>query len=106
MLAPGMESICDFSMDDESTIVKKLAAAFAELIDKFKKDKYQYLSTLDQFLSYMNTVAADDKRWKSSMAMLMYEYIRGAFRAVRRSEIKYDIRKFHDDVEQVCIEAN
>ena len=100
MLAPGMESICDFSMDDESTIVKKLAAAFAELIDKFKK------STLDQFLSYMNTVAADDKRWKSSMAMLMYEYIRGAFRAVRRSEIKYDIRKFHDDVEQVCIEAN
>lgn len=40
------------------------------------------------------------------MAMLMYEYIRGAFRAVRRTEIRYDVHKFHNDIEQICIEAN
>ena len=40
------------------------------------------------------------------MAMLMYEYIRGAFRAVRRTEFKYDVHKFHNDVRQVCIEVN
>lgn len=106
MLLPGLENVCDFSMDDENKIVNKLAKIFTRLIDEFRNDRYQYLTTLEQFLGYMNSTIADDKKWKSSMAMLMYEYIRGAFRAVRRTEIRYDVHKFHNDVEQICIEAN
>uniref|UniRef100_UPI0040573925 BpuSI family type II restriction endonuclease n=1 Tax=Agathobacter sp. TaxID=2021311 RepID=UPI0040573925 len=106
MLLPGLENVCDFSVDDEREIVNKLATIFTRLIDEFRNDRYQYLTTLEQFLAYMNSTIADDKKWKSSMAMLMYEYIRGAFRAVRRTEIRYDIHKFHNDVEQICIEAN
>ncbi len=106
MLLPGLENVCDFSVDDENEIVNKLALIFTRLIDEFRNDRYQYLTTLEQFLIYMNSTIADDKKWKSSMAMLMYEYIRGAFRAVRRSEIRYDVHKFHNDVEQICIEAN
>ena len=86
MLLPGLENVCDFSMDDEHKIVNKLAKIFTRLIDEFRNDRYQYLTTLEQFLGYMNSTIADDKKWKSSMAMLMYEYIRGAFRAVRLSE--------------------
>lgn len=89
MLLPGLENVCDFSMDDEHKIVNKLAKIFTRLIDEFRNDRYQYLTTLEQFLGYMNSTIADDKKWKSSMAMLMYEYIRGAFRAVRRTEIRY-----------------
>lgn len=106
MLLPGLENVCDFSMDDEHKIVNKLAKIFTRLIDEFRNDRYQYLTTLEQFLGYMNSTIADDKKWKSSMAMLMYEYIRGAFRAVRRTEIRYDVHKFHNDIEQICIEAN
>jgi len=106
MLLPGLENVCDFSVDDENEIVNKLATIFTRLIDEFRNDRYHYLTTLEQFLVYMNSTIADDKKWKSSMAMLMYEYIRGAFRAVRRSEIRYDVHKFHNDVEQICIEAN
>lgn len=106
MLLPGLENVCDFSMDDENKIVNNLAKIFTRLIDEFRNDRYQYLTTLEQFLGYMNSIITDDKKWKSSMAMLLYEYIRGAFRAVRRTEIRYDVHKFHNDVEQICIEAN
>jgi type I restriction-modification system DNA methylase subunit len=106
MLLPGLEDVCDFSKDDEKEIIKKLAAIFTRLLDAFRNGKYKYFTTLEQFLAYMNSIVADDKRWKSSMAMLMYEYIRGAFRAVRRTEFKHDVHKFHNDVRQVCIEGN
>lgn len=106
MLLPGLENICDFSVDDERAIVDKAATVFARLLDGFKNNRYKYFSTLEQFLIYMNSTIDDDKKWKSSMAMLMYEYIRGAFKAVSRTEIRYDVHKFHDDIEQICIEAN
>lgn len=106
MLQPGLEYICDFSTDNDSAIESKLTVAFERLISNFISGTYTYSTTLEQFLSYMDSTLSNDRMWKSSMAILMYEYIRGAFSAVRRTDIRYDVRKFHDDVQQICIEAN
>lgn len=48
-------------MDDENEIVNKLATIFTRLIDEFRNDRYHYLTTLEQFLVYMNSTIADDK---------------------------------------------
>lgn len=108
MLQPGLESICDFSIDDETNITNKLALVFERLLDDFVNDRYSEMTTLDEFLNCMNTAIADSRQWKSSMAVLMYEYIRGSFHAVRKPSptITYNVSRFAGDVEQICIEAN
>lgn len=52
-------------MDDEHKIVNKLAKIFTRLIDEFRNDRYQYLTTLEQFLGYMNSTIADDKNGRA-----------------------------------------
>lgn len=106
MLQPGLEHVCDFSSDNEENIVNKLSLSFERIIDNFVNDVYTYSTTLEQFLTYMDGATSNDKKWKSSMAILMYEYIRGAFESVRRNDLRYDVRVFHDDVKQLCLEAN
>lgn len=106
MLQPGLQRICDFRSDREAAIINKLAPVFRRLIEDFVSDTYTYSTTLEQFLSYMETTISNNKLWKSSMAILMYEYIRGAFSAIRRTDLRYDVRVFHNDVEQICLEGN
>ena len=108
ILQPGLESVCDFNVDDESAIKKKLAMVFQRLIDDFINDRYTLFTTLDDFLTYMKSTMPDNQRWKSSMAVLMYEYIRGAFHKVHKSAptISYSVTKFAGDVQQICIEGN
>lgn len=108
MLDPGMESICDFAVDDENAITNKLALAFQRLLDDFINDRYTEFTTLDDFLNCIRGTVGNRKQWKSSMAILMYEYIRGAFHAVHKSTptITYNVSRFAGDVQQICIEAN
>lgn len=108
MLKPGLESICDFTLDDEKIVTKKLSLVFQRLIDDFIHNRYEELTTLDDFLGWMRTALPDGRKWKSSMAVLMYEYIRGAFHAVHKPKptITYNVAHFKGDVEQICIEAN
>ena len=108
MLKPGLESICDFAVDDELAITNKLALVFQRLIDDFINDRYDELTTLDDFLNCMRTALPNRRQWKSNMAVLMYEYIRGAFHAIHRPSptITYNVTHFGGDVEQICIEAN
>ncbi len=108
ILQPGLESVCDFSLDDETAITSKLAIVFQRLIDDFINDRYILFTTLDDFLTYMKTTMPNSQQWKSSMAVLMYEYIRGAFHAVHKSSptITYNVSRFSGDVQQICIEGN
>lgn len=108
ILQPGLESICDFTVDDETVITSKLASVFQRLLDDFINDRYRELTTLDDFLTCMKAALPNKKQWKSSMAVLMYEYLRGAFHAVRKSSptITYNVSKFGGNVQQICIEAN
>lgn len=108
ILQPGLESICDFNVDDESAITNKLSTVFQRLIDDFVNDRYTLFTTLDDFLTYMKSTMPNSQQWKSSMAVLMYEYIRGAFHAVHKPSptISYNVTRFAGDVQQICIEGN
>ena len=103
ILQPGLESICDFNVDDESAITNKLSTVFQRLIDDFVNDRYTLFTTLDDFLTYMKSTMPNSQQWKSSMAVLMYEYIRGAFHAVHKPSptISYNVTRFAGDVQQI-----
>lgn len=108
MLKPGLECICDFSVDNESAITNKVARAFTRLLNNFINDRYEEYTALEDFLVHMKNSISDARSWKSNMAILMYEYLRGAFHAVHKPNptIKYNVSKFNGDVNKICHEAN
>lgn len=105
MLSPGLHSIglfSDYQNEDEFTDV--LATFFENRIVAFVSGNFSYLVTLDQFASHMEQVKTHPKRWKSHLAILLYEYIRGAFTVVARNDL-HDVRLFNSDVIRICNEA-
>ncbi len=52
----------------------------------------------------MDQIKNNTKKWKTSLAIILYEYIRGAFCFIKRNDLK-DIRLFNNDVERICSEA-
>jgi len=71
----------------------------------FIDDRYKYLTTLEQFETFMRNLVNDNKKWKSSLVVLLYEYIRGAFLTIKRKDLPYDVRFFRNDIERICNEA-
>lgn len=104
MLKPGLTHVGDFSSYTEQDFIEKLGNFFAQQIDDFLNDRYDYLVTLEDFANHMEATKSNNKRWKTHLAVLLYEYIRGAFNAVSRNELK-DIRLFRSDVKRICDEA-
>lgn len=104
MLKPGFQKITSFDDFSEDVIEKSLSRYFAHIIAEFVSDTYEYLVTLDKFIKHMEAVKQDPRLWKSSLAILLYEYIRGAFSLVNRKDF-HDIRLFRKDIAQICAEA-
>ncbi len=104
MLKPGLSTIGSFADDDEATFVNKLAEYFRERIEEYCEDKYDYLLTLEEFAQHMEQIKSNSKKWKSHLAILLYEYIRGAFAFLNRNDLR-DVRIFHNDIERICNEA-
>lgn len=104
MLKPGLASIGSFENDDEATFVNKLAEYFKERIEEYCADSYDYLLTLEEFALHMDRIKGNSKQWKSHLAVLLYEYIRGAFTFLNRNDLP-DIRVFHNDLARICNEA-
>ena len=92
MLAPGLYTIGNFeecSCREEYII--KLSRFFEDRIVEYINDRYTYLVTLEQFAFYMEAIKSKPKNWKSGLAVLLYEYIRGAFTCISRNEL-HDVR--------------
>lgn len=109
MLSPGLYSIGKFSeYDNRDDYVEVLSGFFENRIVDYINDRYEYLITLEQFAAYMEGIKANPKQWKSGLAVLLYEYIRGAFTCVSRNEL-HDVRLFQvmtqSDVVRICNEA-
>jgi len=105
MLEPGIVNIASFGSLPQADFEGKLADYFAQIILDFIADRYKYLATLEQFEAHMRNLANDNKKWKSSLVVLLYEYIRGAFLSVGRNDLPYDVRRFRNDVRKICNEA-
>lgn len=61
VLEPGLENVCDFSADDENSIVNKLALVFQRLLDDFINNRYTELTTLDNFLTCMKSTLPNSR---------------------------------------------
>ena len=105
VLEPGLEQISSFAVDDETAIVNKATAYFERKIKSFVADDYAYQLNLAEFYVHMEPLVRDDKQWKTHLAVLLYEYIRGSFVHLNRSDLR-DIRVFRDNVQQICNEAS
>lgn len=104
VLKPGFETIGKFEIDSETIFEEKLTAYFKGKIQSFLKNDFDYLVTLEQFVSFMEEIKDDKKKWKSSLAVLLYEYIRGAFTFISRKGLS-DIRLFKNDIPKICSEG-
>ena len=105
MLSPGLSSIGLFKdYPSEEEFVKKLSLFFENRIIWFTNNRYSYLVTLDQFAEHMNRLLDNPRKWKSNLVIMLYEYIRGAFTVVSRSDL-HDVRLFQNDIVKICNEA-
>ncbi len=108
MLAPGLYTIGRFSEKNREEYINILADFFKERINDYINDKYEYLITLDMFADYIGNIKGDSKRWKSGLAVLLYEYIRGAFTSVERNgenglrDIRLFQRRNQWDIVRIC----
>lgn len=106
MLQPGVAEIGDFSsFSSDGDLVKALGNYFKAVLEDFIANRYDYFLTLGDFAETMESVKKSRKRWKSYLAVMLYEYIRGVFHQVNRGSDLHDIRIFHQDIEQICNEA-
>lgn len=103
MLKPGLSSIGSFE-DDKTGFETKLTEYFRERIEEFISNDYEYLVTLEEFALHMERIKGNSKQWKSHLAILLYEYIRGAFTFLNRNELR-DVRLFQNDIIRICNEA-
>lgn len=104
MLQPGFTHIGDFKSDDKDSFIGKLAHYFSACLKSFIEDDYDYLLTLEEFATHMEHIKDNPKMWKTHLAALLYEYIRGSFDYYNRNELR-DIRLFRNDVARICNEA-
>lgn len=105
VLQPGLEMLTSFSIDDESAVTNKMAAYFERKIKDFVADVYKYQLNLAEFVVHMEPLLGNSITWKTHLAVLLYEYIRGSFTHLHRTDLR-DIRLFRNNVQQICNEAS
>lgn len=106
ILEPGLVSLGKFSDYTKEEFIEKYSEYIAEYIKvNIIDENYKYQNTLKDFQDHMKIVSNHEKDWKSSLVILLYEYIRGSFNAIGRDEFNNDIRKFSSNIQAICREA-
>lgn len=105
MIVPGLSKIGKFSELSEYDFLKNLTNYFKIMLSCFIENKYDYLVTLDQFVHIIEKVKNLPKKWKTNLAYLLYEYIRGSFTFIHRNDL-HDIRLFNKNISKICEEAS
>lgn len=101
MLEPGLFHIGSFVENSKEAFINQLVLFFSNCLSSFFNDSYEYLTTLKDFASHMELIKDNPRRWKTHLAVFLYEYIRGAFNFVNRNELR-DIRLYRNNVERIC----
>ncbi len=105
MISPGLSKIGKFNELSENDFVEKLTDYFKVTLFNFIENKYDYLVTLDQFAQIIENIKNIPKKWKTNLAYLLYEYIRGSFAFIHRTDL-HDIRLFNKNISKICEEAS
>lgn len=105
ILKPGLCKIALFKDTTEEEFIDLLTDFYIEKLQSFFNDSYDYLITFDEFANIATSVKEKHKEWKSSLALMFYEYIRGSFDFIRRNDL-HDIRVFNYNISRICNEAS
>lgn len=105
ILKPGLCKVALFKDATEEEFIDLLTDFYIEKLQSFFNDSYDYLITFDEFANIATTVKEKHKEWKSSLALMLYEYIRGSFDFIRRNDL-HDIRVFNNNISRICNEAS
>lgn len=105
ILKPGLCKIALFKDTTEEEFIDLLTDFYIEKLQSFFNDSYDYLITFDEFANIATSVKEKHKEWKSSLALMFYEYIRGSFDFIRRNDL-HDIRVFNNNISRICNEAS
>lgn len=104
ILEPGLSHIGNFNQIKKDDFIENLAEYFKDNLNNYINDSHYYLVTLENFAHHMEQIKNNSKQWKTTLAVFLYEYIRGAFSSVNRKELK-DVRLFQNNIAQICEEA-
>ena len=103
MLAPGLVKNGLFSdAADASQFSGRLSRHFSGLLEKFAAGHYEYMSTTQRFEGFLSQAVLDGKAWKSGLAQLLYEYIRGAYEGSGRPSALRPVVSFRGNTSLVC----
>lgn len=105
ILEPGVVQIGSFQNDKQVVFEEKLAHYFADQLEMFCENSYRYITTLEEFSQEVETLKDSPKEWKSELAILLYEYIRGSFTFLNRRDLR-DVRVFRNDIKKICDEGS
>lgn len=102
ILQPGLIEVENFNKTPQEDFEIKLAAAFSDRITSILSRNYSYELTMEKFATQMGSVKDNTKTWKSDLALLLYEYIRGAFTSIKRKGLNRDVRAYSNNIESIC----
>lgn len=105
MMEPGLIKCAKFEDLDEDEFIKKLSNIYAKYIKDFLNNQYKYIVSIDRVLELIEESKKDILTWRTNIAALAYEYIRGAFESVGRKELK-NIHLFLNDAYSICEDAS
>lgn len=103
MIAPGFTTIGSFA-EEKAQFIDKLAKFFADSLQAFINDDYEYLKSLTDFVDHMEQIKHLPGLWKSHLAIFMYEYINGVLAGLKKRGLT-DINLLGNDIEEICAEA-
>lgn len=105
MMEPGLIKCAKFEELDEEEFIDKLSNIYAEYLKKFIDNQYRYIVSIDKVLELIEDSKRDILTWRTNIAILAYEYIRGAFESVGRNDLK-NIHLFLNDAYSICEDAS
>ena len=105
MMEPGLIKCAKFEELDKEKFIDRLSNIYAEYLKKFIDNQYRYIVSIDKVLELIEDSKRDILTWRTNIAILAYEYIRGAFESVGRNDLK-NIHLFLNDAYSICEDAS
>lgn len=103
LIQPGIVSIGSFT-EEKDAFIARLASFFADTLQKFLRDDYDYLLSLANFADHMAQIKDLPKLWNSHLAVFMYQYVNGVLAGLKKPPLP-DPYLFRNDIEKICAAA-
>lgn len=105
LIQPGYLFTHRFEDVDENTFRSDLAAHFRDLLQKVINRDTNYHLSFSNFASIVEESMPSLIKWNTSLAYMFYEYIRGSFSVIGRTDL-FDIKQFRNNIFSICEEAS